>query len=88
MNRPFFEARYHEPYKYECDIIKLDYLSKPYYWLERDFNIVDKSKLESFDYNENPVDAVIKYSNKNNKTAVKNGGKYIVSDGEKGYIVI
>ena len=74
-----------------CDI-GITPILPPYYLCEKmpfdDFNIVDKSKLESFDYNENPVDAVIKYSAKNNKTAVKNGGKYIVSDGEKGYIVI
>ena len=49
-NRPFFEARYHEPYKYECDIIKVDYLSKPYYWLERDFNIVDKRRNFNTNY--------------------------------------
>lgn len=63
-NRPFFEARYHEPYKFECDLIKVDYLSEPYYWLERDFNIVDKNRNfnTNFEYSKSDFAQILYYN--------------------------
>lgn len=78
-------------FRKNCDI-GIEPILSPYYLCDRmpfeDYNVINTSLLNDYNYTEKPVEAVIKYSNKNNKTAVENGGVYIVSDGKKGYIVI
>ena len=54
--REYYETHFHHPFIHEKRILINNYLQKPYYWLERDYNIVDKNrkfnKLEEFNKDE------------------------------------